>query len=187
MCVQCILTAFQWGVLYFYRSKFQGEKVPTLREAVVESLQHNLTIYFDVKGHANQVPLIVLQPLLWVFSLFLLVSSWSLYHSAFSNMSENGSADCITQKAGLSEIKTVCSLIPFLCPEKWQFKIQLTVEFNSHHHHNKAKQIPCLCWENPVSDLQFQTGIPVISNLYYWREIQVSSHKCFMQVSKIWK
>lgn len=90
-------------------------------------------------------------------------------------------------KAGLSEIKTVCSLIPFLCPEKWQFKIQLTVEFNSHHHHNKAKQIPCLCWENPVSDLQFQTGIPVISNLYYWREIQVSSHKCFMQVSKIWK
>ncbi|POI31702.1 hypothetical protein CIB84_004547 [Bambusicola thoracicus] len=36
-------------------SKFQGEKVPTLREAVVESLQHNLTIYFDVKGHANQM------------------------------------------------------------------------------------------------------------------------------------
>uniref|UniRef100_A0A8C9F3R7 GP-PDE domain-containing protein n=2 Tax=Pavo cristatus TaxID=9049 RepID=A0A8C9F3R7_PAVCR len=35
-------------------SKFQSEKVPTLREAVVESLQHNLTIYFDVKGHANQ-------------------------------------------------------------------------------------------------------------------------------------
>ncbi|XP_068002943.1 glycerophosphodiester phosphodiesterase 1 isoform X2 [Melanerpes formicivorus] len=35
-------------------SKFQGEKVPTLREAVVESMQHNLTIYFDVKGHANQ-------------------------------------------------------------------------------------------------------------------------------------
>ncbi|XP_025938773.1 glycerophosphodiester phosphodiesterase 1 [Apteryx rowi] len=35
-------------------SKFQGEKVPTLKEAVVESLQHNLIIYFDVKGHANQ-------------------------------------------------------------------------------------------------------------------------------------
>ncbi|XP_064317863.1 glycerophosphodiester phosphodiesterase 1 isoform X1 [Phalacrocorax carbo] len=35
-------------------SKFQGEKVPTLREAVVESMNHNLTIYFDVKGHANQ-------------------------------------------------------------------------------------------------------------------------------------
>lgn len=34
--------------------------MPTLREAVVESLQHNLTIYFDVKGHANQVPLTVL-------------------------------------------------------------------------------------------------------------------------------
>ncbi|KFU93843.1 Glycerophosphodiester phosphodiesterase 1, partial [Chaetura pelagica] len=36
------------------RSKFQGEKVPTLREAVVESMHHNLIIYFDVKGHANQ-------------------------------------------------------------------------------------------------------------------------------------
>ncbi|KFP46381.1 Glycerophosphodiester phosphodiesterase 1, partial [Cathartes aura] len=35
-------------------SKFQGEKVPTLREAVVESMHHNLTIYLDVKGHANQ-------------------------------------------------------------------------------------------------------------------------------------
>ncbi|XP_053936744.1 glycerophosphodiester phosphodiesterase 1 [Cuculus canorus] len=34
--------------------KFQGEKVPTLREAVVESMRHNLTIYFDVKGHASQ-------------------------------------------------------------------------------------------------------------------------------------
>ncbi|KFP71175.1 Glycerophosphodiester phosphodiesterase 1, partial [Acanthisitta chloris] len=36
------------------RNKFQDEKVPTLREAVVESMHHNLTIYFDVKGHANQ-------------------------------------------------------------------------------------------------------------------------------------
>ncbi|XP_040430762.1 glycerophosphodiester phosphodiesterase 1 isoform X3 [Cygnus olor] len=36
-------------------SKFQGEKVPTLREAVVESMHHDLTIYFDVKGHANQM------------------------------------------------------------------------------------------------------------------------------------
>ncbi|KAM6197037.1 glycerophosphodiester phosphodiesterase 1 isoform 2-T2 [Sarcoramphus papa] len=36
-------------------SKFQGEKVPTLREAVVESMHHNLTIYLDVKGHANQM------------------------------------------------------------------------------------------------------------------------------------
>ncbi|XP_032053226.1 glycerophosphodiester phosphodiesterase 1 isoform X1 [Aythya fuligula] len=35
-------------------NKFQSEKVPTLREAVVESMHHNLTIYFDVKGHANQ-------------------------------------------------------------------------------------------------------------------------------------
>ncbi|XP_063270766.1 glycerophosphodiester phosphodiesterase 1 isoform X2 [Prinia subflava] len=36
------------------RSQFQDEKVPTLKEAVVESMHHNLTIYFDVKGHANQ-------------------------------------------------------------------------------------------------------------------------------------
>ncbi|XP_062444082.1 glycerophosphodiester phosphodiesterase 1 isoform X2 [Rhea pennata] len=36
-------------------SKFQGEKVPTLKEAVVESMQHNLIIYFDVKGHTNQM------------------------------------------------------------------------------------------------------------------------------------
>ncbi|XP_038619397.1 glycerophosphodiester phosphodiesterase 1 isoform X2 [Tachyglossus aculeatus] len=35
------------------RNKFPDEKIPTLREAVVESLNHNLTIYFDVKGHAN--------------------------------------------------------------------------------------------------------------------------------------
>ncbi|KFV09568.1 Glycerophosphodiester phosphodiesterase 1, partial [Pterocles gutturalis] len=34
--------------------RFQGEKVPTLREAVVESMRHNLIIYFDVKGNANQ-------------------------------------------------------------------------------------------------------------------------------------
>ncbi|XP_061848005.1 glycerophosphodiester phosphodiesterase 1 [Colius striatus] len=34
--------------------KCQNEKVPTLREAVVESMRHNLIIYFDVKGHANQ-------------------------------------------------------------------------------------------------------------------------------------
>ncbi|XP_066185730.1 glycerophosphodiester phosphodiesterase 1 isoform X3 [Sylvia atricapilla] len=37
------------------RSQFQDEKIPTLREAVVESMHHNLTIYFDVKGHANQM------------------------------------------------------------------------------------------------------------------------------------
>ncbi|KAJ7409847.1 Glycerophosphodiester phosphodiesterase 1 [Pitangus sulphuratus] len=36
------------------RSKFPGEKVPTLREGVVEAMHHNLTIYFDVKGHADQ-------------------------------------------------------------------------------------------------------------------------------------
>lgn len=35
------------------RNDFPNEKIPTLREAVSESLNHNLTIFFDVKGHAN--------------------------------------------------------------------------------------------------------------------------------------
>ncbi|XP_049759757.1 glycerophosphodiester phosphodiesterase 1 isoform X1 [Elephas maximus indicus] len=35
------------------RNDFPDEKIPTLREAVAECLNHNLTIYFDVKGHAN--------------------------------------------------------------------------------------------------------------------------------------
>ncbi|XP_006892725.1 PREDICTED: glycerophosphodiester phosphodiesterase 1 [Elephantulus edwardii] len=35
------------------RNAFPDEKIPTLREAIVECLSHNLTIYFDVKGHAN--------------------------------------------------------------------------------------------------------------------------------------
>ncbi|XP_020375419.1 glycerophosphodiester phosphodiesterase 1 isoform X1 [Rhincodon typus] len=33
---------------------FPNEKVPTLEEAIVESLKGNMTIYFDVKGHAAQ-------------------------------------------------------------------------------------------------------------------------------------
>lgn len=37
------------------RNDFPNEKIPTLREAVSESLNHNLTIFFDVKGHANMV------------------------------------------------------------------------------------------------------------------------------------
>ncbi|XP_075686314.1 glycerophosphodiester phosphodiesterase 1 isoform X2 [Rhinoderma darwinii] len=36
------------------RHLYNGEKVPTLREAIEESLHHNLMIYFDVKGHAAQ-------------------------------------------------------------------------------------------------------------------------------------
>ncbi|XP_004705803.1 glycerophosphodiester phosphodiesterase 1 isoform X1 [Echinops telfairi] len=35
------------------RNDFPDEKIPTLREAVVECLTSNLTIFFDVKGHAN--------------------------------------------------------------------------------------------------------------------------------------
>ncbi|XP_067859304.1 glycerophosphodiester phosphodiesterase 1 [Heptranchias perlo] len=33
---------------------FPGEKIPTLKEAILESLKGNMTIYFDVKGHAFQ-------------------------------------------------------------------------------------------------------------------------------------
>ncbi|KAJ8363009.1 hypothetical protein SKAU_G00118400 [Synaphobranchus kaupii] len=36
------------------RETFRGEKIPTLQEAVEECLKHQLTIYFDVKGHADQ-------------------------------------------------------------------------------------------------------------------------------------
>lgn len=38
------------------RDKYGGEKVPTLQEAVEESLRHQLTIVFDVKGQPDQVP-----------------------------------------------------------------------------------------------------------------------------------
>uniref|UniRef100_W5KHE1 Glycerophosphodiester phosphodiesterase 1 n=1 Tax=Astyanax mexicanus TaxID=7994 RepID=W5KHE1_ASTMX len=34
--------------------RFRGEKVPTLQEAVEECIKHQLTIYFDVKGHADE-------------------------------------------------------------------------------------------------------------------------------------
>ncbi|XP_053132071.1 glycerophosphodiester phosphodiesterase 1 isoform X2 [Hemicordylus capensis] len=33
---------------------YRGEKVPTLKEAVVESMHYNLIIYFDVKGNADK-------------------------------------------------------------------------------------------------------------------------------------
>ncbi|XP_003790757.1 glycerophosphodiester phosphodiesterase 1 isoform X1 [Otolemur garnettii] len=36
------------------RNDFPNEKIPTLREAVAECLNHNLTIFFDVKGHAKK-------------------------------------------------------------------------------------------------------------------------------------
>ncbi|XP_062955619.1 glycerophosphodiester phosphodiesterase 1 isoform X1 [Cynocephalus volans] len=36
------------------RNDFPNEKIPTLREAVAECLNYNLTIFFDVKGHANK-------------------------------------------------------------------------------------------------------------------------------------
>nr|XP_056722375.1 glycerophosphodiester phosphodiesterase 1 isoform X1 [Euleptes europaea] len=36
------------------RKDYRGEKIPTLREAVLESMHYDLIIYFDVKGHADQ-------------------------------------------------------------------------------------------------------------------------------------
>ncbi|XP_036597755.1 glycerophosphodiester phosphodiesterase 1 [Trichosurus vulpecula] len=35
------------------KNNFPGEKIPTLKEAIMECLDHNLTIYFDVKSHAT--------------------------------------------------------------------------------------------------------------------------------------
>ncbi|XP_056662551.1 glycerophosphodiester phosphodiesterase 1 isoform X4 [Monodelphis domestica] len=37
------------------KNNFPGEKIPTLKEAIVECLKHNLTIYFDVKSHATMM------------------------------------------------------------------------------------------------------------------------------------
>lgn len=39
--------------------RFRGEKVPTLQEAVEECIKRQLIIYFDVKGHPDEVPLTV--------------------------------------------------------------------------------------------------------------------------------
>ncbi|XP_048870448.1 glycerophosphodiester phosphodiesterase 1 [Brienomyrus brachyistius] len=36
------------------REKFHGEKIPSLQEAVEECILHQLTIYFDVKGHPDE-------------------------------------------------------------------------------------------------------------------------------------
>ncbi|XP_028267791.1 glycerophosphodiester phosphodiesterase 1-like [Parambassis ranga] len=36
------------------KDKFGGEKVPTLQEAVEECVRHQLTIFFDVKGHPDK-------------------------------------------------------------------------------------------------------------------------------------
>lgn len=42
-------------MLFLNREKFAGEKIPTLAEAVEECLRLQLTIYFDVKGHPDEV------------------------------------------------------------------------------------------------------------------------------------
>lgn len=98
----CAHTAFQ-GVLCFYRSQFQDEKVPTLREAVVESMHHNLTIYFDVKGHANQV-------LLTAVTVALLPG-----YSPFFNRGEPRPAACDTQSCpGKLQLKAGTRLVQVL-------------------------------------------------------------------------
>lgn len=40
---------------FLIRDKFAGEKVPTLEAAVEECIKLQLTIYFDVKGHPDEV------------------------------------------------------------------------------------------------------------------------------------
>lgn len=39
----------------FTREKFAGQKIPTLEEAVEECIKLQLNIYFDVKGHPDEV------------------------------------------------------------------------------------------------------------------------------------
>ena len=40
---------------FAFRDKFAGERIPTLEEAVEECIKLQLTIYFDVKGHPDEV------------------------------------------------------------------------------------------------------------------------------------
>uniref|UniRef100_A0A8C5REG4 Glycerophosphodiester phosphodiesterase 1 n=1 Tax=Laticauda laticaudata TaxID=8630 RepID=A0A8C5REG4_LATLA len=40
---------------------YRGEKIPTLKEAVLESLHHDLIIYFDVKGNADKAVAVLTQ------------------------------------------------------------------------------------------------------------------------------
>ncbi|KAA0712356.1 Glycerophosphodiester phosphodiesterase 1 [Triplophysa tibetana] len=37
-----------------FSDRFRGEKIPKLQEAVEECIKHQLTIYFDVKGHPDE-------------------------------------------------------------------------------------------------------------------------------------
>lgn len=59
--VPCVLDyfmypwAWRYTLISFTREKFAGEKIPTLEEAVEECIKLQLTIYFDVKGHPDEV------------------------------------------------------------------------------------------------------------------------------------
>lgn len=59
VCFDCICcrrsVGFKLFVLFLNREKFAGEKIPTLEEAVEECVRLQLTIYFDVKGHPDEV------------------------------------------------------------------------------------------------------------------------------------
>ncbi len=57
--------------------RFRGEKVPTLQEAVEECIKRRLTIYFDVKGHPDEVPL----NLLWAFFESIAGGTVAVHHS----------------------------------------------------------------------------------------------------------
>lgn len=163
-----ILTAFQWGVLHFYRNKFQGEKVPTLREAVVESMHRNLIIYFDVKGHANQVPLTVLRhlpsPFLWVSNLVFCWSQTDTCGTVPSLTWVRLGLLFVSSKAGVSKqrqhLPSSHSVVLGSCNLKLAWVlcvcwVQLTAPS-----WNKAKWIPCLCWGDLVSHLQPPTKDP---------------------------
>lgn len=156
----CILTAFQWGVLCFYRSKFQGEKVPTLREAVVESMDHNLLIYFDVKGHANQVLLTVLgqlpSPFLWDSNLLFCWSQTGMYGTVSSIVWARLCLWFVSSKVGCQskDIPSSHSIVLGSCNLKLARDLcECWVQLPAAPW-NKAQRVPCLCSGELVSHLQ---------------------------------
>lgn len=53
----------------FTREKFAGEKIPTLEEAVEECIKLQLTIYFDVKSHPDEVQPTELNRMTWLCAI----------------------------------------------------------------------------------------------------------------------
>ena len=52
---------------FAFRDTFAGERIPTLEEAVEECIKLKLSIYFDVKGHPDEVGTHTTQSRLLVF------------------------------------------------------------------------------------------------------------------------